>query len=215
MSSSAEVDRPWNEEELAVVLKAYELERTDDIHSGYAFLTMLTVSIGLISLIGFALINVDDEDLPGWMFLLVPFLPLPFAGLAALYVHLAQVRGAILDLYEGELRRRFPELSAGVLRVPSGHTVLGRLWVGAYGRAVLALVAAPLIAMYFAVIVESYRIAHRTEPTWANIVLGIGVIAGLVLAHLLLIAQDPRKVVAREAARLRDGRLSGDAFPPL
>ena len=80
------------EHERALLLKAYELERLDDIQAASTMLSLLAPTLGLLSLMGFALINADS--LPAWLLALVPLAPLPFIAFGALYAHLAQVRGA-------------------------------------------------------------------------------------------------------------------------
>jgi hypothetical protein len=185
---------------LEVLLKAYELERTDDIQAATTMLTFLTTALGLASLIGFVLLN--DSSLPGWVVALSPLPPIPFIAFGALYAHLAQVRGALIDRYEVELRRRFPGLEADRLPVPSGHSILGHIWVTAFGRTVVFLSAIVFLALYIGVIIESFRVAHNTEPTLALCSLAASIVATAITVLLFIVALFPMRVVDRELARL-------------
>lgn len=179
-----------------LLLKAYELERLDDIQAASTFLTLLAPIIGLLSLIGFALINA--VSLPKWLIALVPLAPLPFAAYAALYTHLAQVRGLMLDHYECELRRHSGVIVAG-LRVPFGHRVLGRIWVSAYARVVIAISALALGAMYVAIVVVAFRDARYDEPYLAYFGVVFASIATVVIVALFVIALRPEREFRRRA----------------
>lgn len=117
-------------------------------------------------------------------------------------MHLAQVRGNVLDRYERELRTRFPKLSAGVLRIPSGHTVLGRIWASSYGRVVVFLMTVPFFVFYCALLIQSYRFAKKTEPELAATTLIASAIGVGIVGALFMIALAPNRVVEKEAGRL-------------
>lgn len=187
------------EHERGLLLKAYELERLDDIQSASTMLALLAPTLGLLSLIGFALVNADS--LPAWLLALVPLPPLPFMAYGALYAHLAQVRGALIDRYERELRNNF-DVTAGGLRVPSGHQVLGRIWTTTFGRLVVAISALSLFAVYVAVLVVSFRDARKAEPALAYFGLVFASCAtGLIIA-LYIVALWPERALRRHAADL-------------
>jgi uncharacterized membrane protein (DUF485 family) len=188
--------------ELDVLLKAYELERSDDIQAAASFLTLLTITIALMSLIGFVMVN--SESLPGWLVALAPLPPVPLIAFAALYGYLAQIRGRLIDRYESELRRRFPDLKACEVPVPSGHSILGRVWVTRFGRTVIALSAIVLLGLYVGVIVQSFRTAYETEPAFSIVVLVAAIISTGVVVTLFALALFPERLIRNEVKRLTD-----------
>jgi hypothetical protein len=194
-------ERP-KRDELDVLLKAYELERLDDIQAGASFLTLLTITIALMSLIGFVMVN--SASLPGWLVALAPLPPVPLIAFAALHGHLAQIRGQLIDRYESEIRRRLPGLNAHDLPVPAGHSILGRLWVTLFGQTVIALSAVFLLALYVGVIVQSFRMAYQTEPTLSVLVLAMTITATGIVVTLFALSLFPERPIRREIARIRD-----------
>jgi hypothetical protein len=163
VSAEAESSRSGcRDDELTVLLKSYELERLDDIQAASTLLGFVTVSIGLMSLLGFALVNV----------------------------------------YERELRNSYPTLSAGHVPIPVGHTILGSIWVAPYGKTVIAMMAVPFVALYFALLYEAYHFAKRTEPELAFIGLAASALGVGVISVLFLMAMKPERVVQKVAGQL-------------
>jgi uncharacterized membrane protein len=91
-----------NREQLDVLIAAYAAERADDTQAVPSFIALLTTSIAILTLIGFALIN--EKTIPGWLIALAPLLPIPFAAYAALVTHVAQIRGRVINRYERDIR---------------------------------------------------------------------------------------------------------------
>src|SRR4051794_21273578 len=113
-------------ERLQVLLKPYELDRADDSQALSAMYTLLAVTVGLMSLIGFALINAKDDNLPGWVIALSPLAPLPFIAFGAIHSYAATMRGTLIALHEKELRTHYGKTLRGRdlpkgIRVPVEH----------------------------------------------------------------------------------------------
>jgi hypothetical protein len=145
------------------LLNAYTAERTDDTQTVTSMFGLLTASIGLITLIGFALVN--RESVPGWLIALAPTLPIPFIAFGALLTQVAQIRGRLIDEYEREIRVivRAADDSDDNL-IPYGHTVLDRLvWDAPYSRIIMGVSFLTFLGGYVAVITECFRYSRGTD----------------------------------------------------
>jgi hypothetical protein len=151
-------------EKLEVLLKAYEIERTEDSDAWAVSIALVTASVGLMSLVAFALVHAGDGELPAWLIALLPIPPLPFMAFGALHAHISQVRGVVINLYESELRRLVPNRD---VPAPFGHSIAMRVWVGLFGRVAIGIAGVSYLTMYIAVLVESYRHSHEQDPVLA------------------------------------------------
>ena len=183
-----------------MLLKAYEMERLDDLQMASAFLALLAPTLGLLSLMGFALINA--ASIPKWLIALVPVTPLPFIAFGAMYAQLATVRGLLIDGYERTLRAA-STVVAGGLSIPSGHQVLGRVWNGLYSRVVIGISSIALGSLYVAAIVVSFRDARAEEPVLAWFGLVFSSVCTLVLCSIYALALWPERTLRKYSADLR------------
>lgn len=188
------------EEEFEVLLKAYELERLDDVQMASSFIGLLAPTLGLLSLMGFALVNA--ESIPKWLVALVPIAPLPFIAFGAMYAHLATVRGLLLDGYERALRGSSAVIAGGLV-VPSGHHILGRVWNGLYSRIVIGTSTAALGSLYVAAIVVAFNDSRHDQPAIAWFGLTFSVACVVVLCVIYVLALWPERTLRRYSVDLR------------
>src|SRR5207249_1484213 len=145
------------------LLRLYEIERAEDAQTLSSITGLLTTAVGLLSLIGSALIVASRaEDFPGWLLALLPFVPFPFIAYGAMYTHVLTVRGYLIDQYERELQTS--DIRAGTAPVPGTHLLLGRIWKGTRGNIAMGVTLVALLVMYLAILVGSFRYAWRTNP---------------------------------------------------
>lgn len=187
---------------LETLLQAYAAERADDTQAVTSFITLLTTSIGLITLIGFALIN--HKTVPGWLIALAPLLPLPFAAFGALVTHVAQIRGRVIDAYESEIRVILNAIDRPATLIPYGHTVLNRaVWASAYARVVLSFAFLIFFGGYAVVTWQCFRYARETDSALAVVSLTASALATCVVIGLFGLALFPDYWLGKALAGLR------------
>jgi hypothetical protein len=202
---------------LETLLHAYVAERADDTQTVTSIFGLLTTTIGLITLIGFALVN--SSSVPGWMIALAPILPMPFIAFGALLTQVAQIRGRVIDDYEREIRMLVREADQeNKTLVPYGHTVLDRrVWDAPYARIVMLVSFATFLGGYIAVIIECFRYSKRTEFTLALTGLFSSTVGTSILIGLFFASLFPRRwlrkgladLQAEERVRAAEGRSRG------
>jgi hypothetical protein len=188
--------------ELDSLLNAYAAERTDDAQSVSTMFGLLATAVGLLSLIGFALLHAKSDALPAWAIALAPLVPLPFVAYGALLTHLSNVRGQVIDLYEHRIRGLVGGNRGEYVPAPFGHTILNSIWQGTYARTVIAVAFASFFSIYVAVLIESFRYARKTAFDMALASL-VGCSAGMMLLIVLFaVALFPQKVINRTMTNL-------------
>ena len=159
--------------------------------------------IGLLGVIGFALINADS--LPAWIVAMAPIPPLPFVAAGALATHIAQIRGITIDTYETEIRTLSRELDHDSdFLAPYGHTILNRrVWQGYYARVAASLLFLTCFPIYLAVLIEAYRESHEKVPALARAsLIGCSFVTAVSIV-LFVVALFPRREFERGLAQLR------------
>jgi hypothetical protein len=185
------------------LLHAYVAERADDTQTVTSVFALLTTTIGLFTVIGFALTHASS--LPAWAIALTPLPPIPFIAFGALVAHIAQIRGRIIDEYESEIRALTRELDDDdAALAPYGHTLLdSRVWQSYYSRVVVGVSFVTLFPLYVAVLVQAYRESYREEFALALTSLAGCSIVTAILIALFVIALNPRREFERGLAQLR------------
>jgi hypothetical protein len=196
-------------ERLDALLAAYTAERADDTQAVTTFVALLTTSIALLTLIGFALIN--EERVPGWLIALAPLLPIPFAAYAALVTHIAQIRGRIINRYERDIRALLNSRGGRHSLVPYGHTVLDTaVWEATYSKIVIGLAFIVFFGGYGAVTAACFWYAHDTHFGLAILGLVSSIVAAAVVIILFAVAIWPEPWIRRALDDIR----SGESLPP-
>lgn len=152
--------------------------------------------IGLISLIGVALIN--HEVVPSWLIALAPIAPIPFIAFGALIANVARIRGHLIDRYESEIRALTGASDGGKTLIPYGHTQLARVvWDAPFGRVVMGVSFVSLLTGYVAVIVACFHYAKVEHFALALGALIFVSITTSALIGLFVIALDPERAIGR------------------
>jgi len=186
-----------------LVLRLYEIERAADSQTLNSITALLTTAVGLLSLIGSALIFASrTEDFPGWLLALLPFVPFPFIAYGAMYTHVLTVRGYLIDQYEQELQTS--DIGTEPSPVPQTHILLGRIWKGTRGNIAMGVTLGVLLLMYIAILVGSFRYAWRTNPVIAAVSLAACATALTAVIGVYWFALLPERFVQREASRSPD-----------
>jgi hypothetical protein len=187
-------------ERLDVLLAAYSAERADDSQTVTSMFGLLTAAIGLVTIIGFALVNHDS--IPSWLIALAPLLPVPFVAFGALLANVAQLRGRVIDNYEREIRHLLRNHDHPENLVPYGHTLLDeRIWRAPIAQIVLMISFLAYFGGYIAVLIECFRYSKAQENTLALVGL---ISASLATAILLGLFGASLKPEAQLRRGLRD-----------
>lgn len=195
---------------LTTLLHAYQAERADDTQAVTTFFGLLTAAIGLMTLIGFALVY--REDIPSWLIAVAPVAPIPFVAFGALIAHIAQIRGRVIDRYETEIRTLTRAADPGSGLAPYGHTVLDRVvWEAPFSRIVMAVSFVSYFFGYVAVVVQCFRYSRNEEFLLALATLIFASVVMLVLIGLFVVALFPYRALRRGLALV----AAESARPPL
>jgi hypothetical protein len=170
-----------------ILWRAYLSERRADAETLGSFVAILATSVGLLSIIGFALLHgKDTATVPGWVSAFLPAVPLPVLGFASLYSNVLILRGQYIGLYERELRRLDAldlQVEKWPIPVPSGQLAVSNLWRSTRGSIAMLVMFGSLTATYVAILVVSFKNAHRTEPAMAY----ASLIAGSLIVTTLFV----------------------------
>jgi hypothetical protein len=171
-----------SDRELDALLHAYAAERADDAQVAGTLVALFATSVGLLSLIGFALFHAKSGSVPGWAIALAPLLPIPFIAYGAMLSYVSNVRGKVIDTYEERIREGLGGIREECVPAPFGHTVVSRAWKSKFGGWVIGVTCVVFIGLYVVVLYESFRYAHHSAYGWA-----LGTLVGSSLALLGLI----------------------------
>jgi ABC-type Na+ efflux pump permease subunit len=168
---------------------------------------LLTAAIGLVTIIGFALVN--HTSIPSWLIALAPLLPLPFVAFGALLANVAQLRGRVIDNYEREIRHLLRNHDHPDNLVPYGHTLLDeRIWKAPIAQTVLAISFLAYFGGYIAVLIECFRYSEVQEHTLALVGLVATSSATVILLGLFAISLRPEALLRRGLGDLAPERKS-------
>ncbi len=185
-----------------LLIASYQAERGDETAAFASVLSLLAATIGLLTIMGFALVAANRHQVPAWLVALIPLPPLPFMAFGALQSMLARVRGKVIESYESALIAAHGAPMAENVPVPSGLLMLREVWLGWFGRVVIGVSWLALLSMYVAALVESFRYSIDKAP-----VLAIASLAGcstgaLVIMCLYVAALWPERLMNRVGRRL-------------
>jgi hypothetical protein len=178
---------------LEVLLKAYELERADDANTPSVIIALLTTSVGLLSLVGFALVN--SSSIKPWIIAVLPLVPFPFIAFGAIFAHLVVFRGHYIDALERELHRRTDNWRVEDVAIPSGHHLMGRAWWSRRVNVGIWLMFIALAVLYGGIVWESFNLSfsgthhghHRDRLAAVLSVVGVGISTSIVFGLYLAI----------------------------
>jgi hypothetical protein len=180
-------------DELNVLLKAYELERLEDIQALNVRLVFITTTLGLMSVLGFLIVH---GSLPAWIIAVAPLPPIPFMAYVAPYTMIDVLRGSLIDAYEGELRqlptprRRLPPRRVWALEPRPGLVLMA----GAADHHRFRGRSCPL---YIGFVVVSCHRAFPEYPVLAVMVTSFAAGSSVFVVTVFALALSPERLVKR------------------